>query len=554
MKRKNLFITALLLSVCLGGICQSQVPDAGDTSLVLWLKADAGVTADGSNRVTEWADQAGGDNDATRDSNFGPGYALLASGTFSNGSHDVLRFAGNAGFAIASDTDLSATELSIYAVVEQSEIHTSDTVISNYSNAINWGYGWSVQLQGDESVPYFYSSNGTQEHYNQMWDDPCGLDAGYSIVTSTISSISTAKKLYVNGVQAGSASVALGYHGTEVAAIGCLREWQQNFNGDIAEILVYDAVNTDQRVEVEDYLAAKYGITVEHDVIASGEKILWLTADAGVVEDGSGVSVWEDQAGGDNNAIRYTTADSNDYTGSATLTTATFSSIGALPVLSFDLNTGYAIQNGSDLSREDVSIFAVYERNSASGVENIICNYSNAINWGYGWCANYDSTDSPYFFTGTGSEAGYLATGRLWGDASPSGFYVTSYIMEGSTGTKKLYTNGELEGSMTQAIAVYHGTEVASVGSLGLYQQWFDGDIAEIIVYSGAGNDIRCQAEKYLGQKYGIAVEDCECGDLGYLQADFNLDCTVDFEDFADFSGDWLGCTDPNDPTCVSAL
>jgi hypothetical protein len=35
-------------------------------SLVLWLKADAGVTKDGSNYVSSWADQSGNGNNATQ--------------------------------------------------------------------------------------------------------------------------------------------------------------------------------------------------------------------------------------------------------------------------------------------------------------------------------------------------------------------------------------------------------------------------------------------------------------------------------------------------------
>ncbi|MFH1615906.1 MAG: hypothetical protein ABIG61_12590 [Planctomycetota bacterium] len=43
-----------------------------------------------------------------------------------------------------------------------------------------------------------------------------------------------------------------------------------------------------------------------------------------------------------------------------------------------------------------------------------------------------------------------------------------------------------------------------------------------------------------------------QCGDPGtvYLDADFNLDCYVNFKDLDDFVGEWLQCTDPNEPDC----
>jgi len=40
-----------------------------------------------------------------------------------------------------------------------------------------------------------------------------------------------------------------------------------------------------------------------------------------------------------------------------------------------------------------------------------------------------------------------------------------------------------------------------------------------------------------------------QCGDFGYLTGDTNKDCYVDLADVADFSSDWLKCTDPCDPT-----
>lgn len=54
------------------------------------------------------------------------------------------------------------------------------------------------------------------------------------------------------------------------------------------------------------------------------------------------------------------------------------------------------------------------------------------------------------------------------------------------------------------------------------------------------------------GQDYVNPVPD-ECGDPGtfYYGGDINKDCKVDWQDFAIFAGDWLGCTDPEDPNCL---
>ncbi len=54
------------------------------------------------------------------------------------------------------------------------------------------------------------------------------------------------------------------------------------------------------------------------------------------------------------------------------------------------------------------------------------------------------------------------------------------------------------------------------------------------------------------GQDYVNPVPD-ECGDPGtfYYGGDINRDCKVDWQDFAIFAGDWLGCTDPANPNCL---
>ena len=48
-----------------------------------------------------------------------------------------------------------------------------------------------------------------------------------------------------------------------------------------------------------------------------------------------------------------------------------------------------------------------------------------------------------------------------------------------------------------------------------------------------------------------VAVSENDCGSgVGYPDMDFNNDCYVDVEDLADFVGQWLDCTQPDDPAC----
>jgi hypothetical protein len=45
-------------------------------------------------------------------------------------------------------------------------------------------------------------------------------------------------------------------------------------------------------------------------------------------------------------------------------------------------------------------------------------------------------------------------------------------------------------------------------------------------------------------------VENLACGDLGYWSADTNLDCKVNFLDYADISTRWMQCSDPENAAC----
>ena len=48
-----------------------------------------------------------------------------------------------------------------------------------------------------------------------------------------------------------------------------------------------------------------------------------------------------------------------------------------------------------------------------------------------------------------------------------------------------------------------------------------------------------------------VEIGENDCGAWGYLQMDFNTDCTVDLEDLAAFAAQYLLCTRPNDPACL---
>ena len=47
-----------------------------------------------------------------------------------------------------------------------------------------------------------------------------------------------------------------------------------------------------------------------------------------------------------------------------------------------------------------------------------------------------------------------------------------------------------------------------------------------------------------------ITILDNDCGAAGYNSMDFNKDCLVNIEDFAEFTLQYLECSYPNVPAC----
>ena len=66
------------------------------------------------------------------------------------------------------------------------------------------------------------------------------------------------------------------------------------------------------------------------------------------------------------------------------------------------------------------------------------------------------------------------------------------------------------------------------------------------LISSDGQADYICQFT-FLVEPYAVSCEDVEV----YYTMDFNQDCYVDIEDFAQFAQDWLKCNDPTDEYCT---
>jgi PKD repeat protein len=226
-------------------------------ALRLWLKADAGVTKDGSNLVSNWADRSGNGFDV------GQGTAakqpLLVAGACNglpairfDGTDDYLQTAaavnlvqGTAKYTMFVVTKPGATQKSCADIVDYSHSGSVNFVMQQNVDATNQ-FGF-INWQTLSSTAY------------QVFTDVYDNNISY---TSYLNGI--------NGVQSTSFS-AISWTEPSFFSVGSksLEAFARQFNGDVAEVIVYNTPLSDtDRRKVEDYLIGKYGIAITPTDIA----------------------------------------------------------------------------------------------------------------------------------------------------------------------------------------------------------------------------------------------------------------------------------------------
>ncbi|NBT76640.1 MAG: hypothetical protein EBT15_11890 [Betaproteobacteria bacterium] len=255
-------------------------------SLQLWLDASdastlydstsggALVAADGA--VARWEDKSGNARhakQATSDSR-----PQRKVGVF-NGL-DILRFDGSDDFLDSTDfLDLtSGQQITIVAAVKSAVTGVIQTIVSKYGKSSfsisSTADGWMWRLLDSNKVDF---SGGTDEGggVSRRLSDNTVSASGLTVLTvkAAAGSLSGAT-LYRNSSTIASSATASNAETLEdtsyAVTVGALRytfnhtsgKYLQFFNGDIAEIIVYNSALSDaDRNNVESYLMSKWGIT-----------------------------------------------------------------------------------------------------------------------------------------------------------------------------------------------------------------------------------------------------------------------------------------------------
>jgi hypothetical protein len=223
---------------------------------------------------------------------------------------------------------------------------------------------------------------------------------------------------------------------------------------------------------------------------------LWLAADQGVVLNGSGVAQWQDQSGSAVHAAQATAASRPVLTANA---------VNGKPAVRFDGANDFLTFQLALNGLNGMTIFLVSSPEGAAdggskGVLNAPIFWNETASWGTVHLSPFSDVIKLRFGTG---QSGNLVEYRRPASAANTFSLVTAMK---SSQYEALYVNGQqvltLSGKL-QKIANTSGT-----GNLGRgynNNTYFQGDIAEVIVYTGAltGADRR-QVEQYLQAKYNL--------------------------------------------------
>lgn len=221
-------------------------------SCVLWLKADAGVTLNGST-VSAWADQSGNGNDAVQAT--AANQPLYVANQL-NGE-PVIRFDGSNDYLIIADdaTMRGMYGLSIYVVGKR---------YSTYSCYLNsWEGGSDIRNH------YIFGNNfgAKADFYTGTSISSVGGSYTYTVTTSyyLLNGIYNGSKMYIyaNGSLDATTYNQTGHIGTGIkdTYIGTIYNLSYFTQIDVCEIIMYSNSNsTVQRQQVENYLNAKYAI------------------------------------------------------------------------------------------------------------------------------------------------------------------------------------------------------------------------------------------------------------------------------------------------------
>lgn len=231
------------------GSCTVPFVDIPTQGMMLWLKGSSGVAADSSGLVSSWADGSGNNSNLSQTNrSLSPMLVPNALDTRS-----VVRFQGGGQFLSAPGYVFGAGT-AFTVIVQAKPASTSLSQVLCWQGGGTTYNGYGIYSSGGGRIKAGWAGP-TSELISPVPSQSCKW---YRIATSYDL---LSHKMWVNGVLAGSsvfsgpsaltAGFTLGNYGPDLT---------QGWNGDIAEVLVYNRSLSDTNLaSVETYLRGKYG-------------------------------------------------------------------------------------------------------------------------------------------------------------------------------------------------------------------------------------------------------------------------------------------------------
>ncbi|KAB8155768.1 choice-of-anchor D domain-containing protein [Kordia sp. TARA_039_SRF] len=290
----------------IGGNGVVPIPSPGNisTNLQLWLKANAGTSLTGTD-VDSWTDQS--PNGFTATSEGATDAQLVSDGLNFN---PTLRFTGgqflNLGNPAALDLQPLTDEMTIITVVQTNSFGTVVSKGDEFDRNYQVWFGVTDQVLHHTLGRNNADAPNTSVRFGTVYGrvEP-KITAG---VISDTGVSSTRLSPYMNGVSDPAATnegISNGSIASDVL-IGARRASVNTgsgfrFNGDIAEVIMYDRDLTTAEMErVESYLALKYGITLGSNefnwTTGSGTSAFGYSGTSKDYVDSNGTVIWDGTA------------------------------------------------------------------------------------------------------------------------------------------------------------------------------------------------------------------------------------------------------------------
>jgi hypothetical protein len=442
-----------------------------DLPLSQWLDAsDTATITDTAGAVSTWADKSPFGNDVTATGGAG---TEPTTGTRTVNGLNVIDFDGSNDFL--EDIDWAAfsegSPMTFFVVAQADSVASSQTLFDD----------------GDVGTPVdmklrLVSGTGSEINAGTAVTSATSPDTALTLYRASFSVAGVDSVLNVD--KTGFTEQTRGDAGTnEVGGItiGSSRTQTEYFDGVIAEFIVVRGLLTDQMVlDMETYLAQKWGLTLEFSPLDLSPT-LWLdAADTSTITDSGGsVSAWADKSFNGHDLGQLSSTE-QPITNSRTLN--------GLNVIDF-VSQDFLTMDTLKTVKQPFHVFMVAEADATGSVQYLLDRHPSGTNRVE---FNYNASSNISLAAGTAMVGGTP-------DTNP---HVIHLFLNGSSSETNIDSVNEVTGTTGT-----NSFDLMTLGSTYADTAHWDGAVAEVIVVEGSLTTQQIsETEQYLANKWGITI------------------------------------------------